>query len=85
MKLIHLLICSAVLLTGCTTVLNETRGSIVVDGEVYETRTRLLENSGGTFESTSVFVRNTPFSCLPDSPNDCASKVRRNRDRIDID
>lgn len=69
-------------LAACATVSNETRGSITVDGRTYETRTRDLSGSQGTYSQTSVIVNNVPYTCLPASPGDCQAVVRRNRDRF---
>lgn len=76
---------SALLLAACNTVSNDSRGTIVVDGRAYETRTRVVNNASGGFEQTSVYVNGVPRTCLPASPGDCEAVVRRNRDRFYFD
>lgn len=63
-------------LGACGTVLSESSSTIVVDGESYELTTRLIDGPQGTYEQSSVSVRNKPNLCLPDSPGDCTAAVR---------
>lgn len=70
-------------LAACATVVSETSGTVSVNGEAYELRTRVIEGAGGTFEQTDVIVGNLPFTCRPDSPGDCEAAVRYGKDRFD--
>lgn len=72
----QLITLSALGLSACATVVDETRTSIMVDGRAYELRTRTLEGTDGTFQQSSVVVRNRLYTCLPASPGDCEATVR---------
>ncbi|MFK7879967.1 hypothetical protein [Roseobacter sp.] len=55
---------------------NETRNTIVVDGEPYDIRTRTIDGPNGTYQTSSVRVYGFYYTCIPDSPNDCEAAVR---------
>lgn len=63
-------------LSACATANSDTRSTITVDGEQYETRTITEDGPTGTFTQTSVKVRNQFYLCLPDSPGDCEAAVQ---------
>ncbi|GIT87667.1 MULTISPECIES: hypothetical protein [Roseobacter] len=67
---------AAVVLGGCAEVIEEKYGSIVVDGQTYELRSRVMDGRNGTYTHTSVIVRNVPQTCLPESPGDCRAAVK---------
>ncbi|WP_299916732.1 hypothetical protein [uncultured Roseobacter sp.] len=75
-KLVFFSAAAALTLSACGTVANQTVGTINVDGDDYELRTRTIERANGSFDITSVRVNGYYITCLPDSPNDCESKVR---------
>lgn len=84
MKLCNWIVCAAVVLAGCGQVVDETFGSIVVDGQTYEIRNRVIDGPNGTYTHSSVIVHNKPQICLPDSPGDCRAAVKNalnNNDR----
>jgi hypothetical protein len=71
------------LLAACGTVESQSSGSIVVDGQSYELRERMINGPTGPYTNTSVRVRGNYITCLPDSPGDCEAAVRAGRDRFD--
>ena len=70
---------SLVGLSACGSVVSESSSTIEVDGRTYELRTQVLETQGRTYEHSSVVVKNRLYTCLPESPNDCAATVRSAR------
>jgi hypothetical protein len=70
------LIASAVLLSTCGTVTNETRSTIMVDGRSYPLRTRTIQGSDGSYDTSSVQAKGTWRLCLPASPGSCEAAVR---------
>lgn len=69
----------AVALSACASVSNETVRTITLDGRSYDLRTRTIEGTNGTFETSSVKVHGSYFQCKPDSPGDCEAAVRTGR------
>ena len=80
MSLKYLVALSTLGLGACASVVSETSSAIVVDGNSYEVRTRMIDGARGPSEQTSVVVRNKLYTCLPDSPGDCEAAVRGARD-----
>jgi hypothetical protein len=72
------LIASAVLLSTCGTVTNETTGTIILDGRSYQLRTRTIQGSDGSYNTSSVQAKGTWRQCLPASPGSCEAAVRNN-------
>lgn len=64
------------MLAACGTVTNETVGTIVVDGEAFELRTRTIDGPNGTYDTTSVRVNSVYYGCIPTSRGDCEAAVR---------
>ncbi|MCV3270553.1 YgdI/YgdR family lipoprotein [Roseobacter sinensis] len=77
---------SVLTLTACADSVADTQlRTIVVDGEPYTLRTRIIEGPNGPYETTSARVRNTYYPCKLDSPGDCAAAVRFGRDYFPAD
>lgn len=70
------LISTAILLSACGSVTNETTSSIVVDRNTYELRTRTIQGPNGAYDTSSVRVNGTYRQCQPDSPGSCEAAVR---------
>ncbi|MEP2030172.1 MAG: hypothetical protein ABJI96_15845 [Paracoccaceae bacterium] len=77
MKLIILLFATGLVLSACGTVTNETRGTIVLDGRTYELRTRTMQGSDGSYDTSSVKAKGKWRQCLPQSPGSCEAAIRR--------
>ena len=77
MKPIVFLFASALVLSACGTVTNETRGTINLDGRTYELRTRTMQGSDGSYNTSSVRAKGTWRQCLPASPGSCEAAIRR--------
>ncbi|MEP2030393.1 MAG: hypothetical protein ABJI96_16985 [Paracoccaceae bacterium] len=75
MKPKSILIGAALLLSACGSVVNETNSSIVINGRTYELRTRTIQGSNGTYDTSSVRVNGTYYQCQPDSPGSCKAAV----------
>ena len=69
--------------SACSSVVSESYGSIVVDGDTYDVRNRVIEGPEGSYTQTSVIVASVPRTCLPQSPGDCEAAVRRALNDID--
>ncbi len=83
MRLKSLFCLCALLLGACASVVDESTGTVLVNGRAYELRTRTMEGPNGTFQTTQVMVRGMPQVCKPDSPGDCEAAVRRGLSRPD--
>lgn len=70
------LVATGLLLSACGSVTNESTSSINVDGRNYELRTRTIQGSIGSYETSSVRVRGVFYQCLPNSPGSCEGAVR---------
>ncbi len=77
MKPIIFLFSTALVLSACGTVTNETKGTIVLDGRTYELRTRTIQGSNGSYDTSSVRAHGTWRICLPASPGSCEAAIRR--------
>lgn len=65
-----------VLLSGCATVIDDTRVPMIVQsgaykGEEYDLRTLTLQGRNGPYVQTQVVYRGITRVCLIDSPTDC--------------
>ncbi|MBW4710405.1 hypothetical protein KX928_21655 [Roseobacter sp. YSTF-M11] len=76
------LLASALLVSACATVTDQTVSSVVVNGDSYEVRTRMIEGPGGSYETSSARVNNQYFLCRRNSPGDCEAAVRRGLERL---
>lgn len=83
MSIKYLLPLGALLLGACATITEESRSSIVVDGEVYELRTRTIDTGGRTYVKTDAMVGGFAVTCIPSSPGDCEAAVRNGLNRFD--
>lgn len=83
MTLRNWIIVAAVGLAGCGEVVEESYGTIVVDGQNYDVRSRVIDGPNGSYTKTSVIVGNVPHTCLPDSPGDCRAAVKQAKNNID--
>ena len=83
MKPTAFLIGTALLLSACGSVVNETTGSYVVDGKSYELRTRTVQGSNGTYDTSSIRVNGTYYQCRPESPGSCKAAVTNANFRAD--
>lgn len=73
---------SAVVLTACSTVTDESRSSAFLEqgyyeGQRYEIRQRFIEGPAGSYEQTSVVYRGQARTCILDSPGDCELKAQK--------
>lgn len=79
----RILAISAALLavSACTTVTNQSTGTLSVDGKSYQTITREFQSGRGdhtkSYATTTVSVGAMRVTCIPDEPEDCAKAVRR--------
>ena len=83
MKLRNWVTGAVVALAGCGQVVEESYGTIVVDGQNYDVRNRVIDGPNGSYQQTSVIVGNVPHTCLPDSPGDCRAAVKQAKNDID--
>lgn len=67
-------------LTACATVTDETRATITVDGQQYETVTRQFDQNGRTVMTGSVIYAGRSFGCNTTQQGACEELVRRLRD-----
>ena len=65
------------LLGACATLVEEVRGTVIVDGKAYETRTRTYARPDGSgFESTRVIFGGHSYYCDLGGNYSCADMVR---------
>ena len=83
MKMVRRSFCLAgtFFLSACASGTEESRSTITVDGEQYELRTTTLAGPTGSYQQSSVKVRNQFYLCVPDSPGDCEAAARIARDQ----
>lgn len=77
-------IVAMVSVAACSTVIDERRSSIVVDGKTFPLVTQTIQSGDRTYEVTYVIAKNERRLCIPDSPGDCegaAKESRRSGDR----
>lgn len=74
---------AAASLAGCGTVQNETYSTVSTFYNTYQVRTRVIEQGGQTYTTSSVRVNGFYYPCLIDSPGDCEAAARRGENRFD--
>lgn len=81
-KLIPLCAAAGLTLLGCGSVTSEQMTTITVNDRSYPLRTRTLDGPGGSYQTSSVRVRGKYFTCIPESPGDCAAAISRGQSTL---
>ncbi|MGD9294762.1 MAG: hypothetical protein PVI41_07760 [Roseobacter sp.] len=69
----------AVIVSGCSTVQDESYSTIVLNGREYDLRTRTMEGPNGTYVTHSVRANTGYRTCDPNSPGSCEAAIRNSR------
>jgi hypothetical protein len=74
----------ALSLSACVSVENESIGTIELNGQAYELRTRTMSGPQGSFVTHAIKANDGSYrSCDPDTPSTCRSALQTRRDSND--